>query len=136
MKRRNFLATMLAPASAPAIVRAESLMKIVVPPKDIFTFTVGGFTQHNGRVSDIRLHIADLDITELYPREVLVYDFKIIEDSPQLIKAHSKRAEAQLDWFVNRPAGLQAMRSEDVRPIYEAFMHERHPEHAKRFGIA
>lgn len=33
MNRRGFLGSMLAAASAPAIVRAENLMKIVVPPE-------------------------------------------------------------------------------------------------------
>lgn len=35
MNRRGFLGAMLAAAAAPAIVRAESLMKIVVPKKEI-----------------------------------------------------------------------------------------------------
>jgi hypothetical protein len=35
MKRRNFLAAMLGAATAPAIVRAESLMKIVAPKQKI-----------------------------------------------------------------------------------------------------
>ena len=35
MDRRGFLGVMLAAASAPAIVKAENLMKIVVPKKEI-----------------------------------------------------------------------------------------------------
>lgn len=35
--RRGFFGSMLAAAMAPAIVRAESLMKIYVPPQDIIT---------------------------------------------------------------------------------------------------
>lgn len=35
MDRRGFLGTMLALGAAPAIVRAESLMKIVVPKRDL-----------------------------------------------------------------------------------------------------
>lgn len=35
MKRRGFLKAMLGAAAAPAIVRAESLMKIVVPKREI-----------------------------------------------------------------------------------------------------
>lgn len=34
--RRSFLAGLLAAAAAPAIVRSESLMKLWVPPQDIF----------------------------------------------------------------------------------------------------
>lgn len=33
MNRRNFLGAMLAAASAPAVVKAENLMKIFVPPE-------------------------------------------------------------------------------------------------------
>lgn len=36
MDRRGFLKSMLAAAMAPAVVRAESLMKIYVPPQEIF----------------------------------------------------------------------------------------------------
>lgn len=38
MNRRFFLNGVIAVAAAPAIVRAESLMKIFVPPKEILTF--------------------------------------------------------------------------------------------------
>lgn len=37
--RRSFLAGMLAACSAPAIVRAESLMKIIVPSDEILLLT-------------------------------------------------------------------------------------------------
>jgi hypothetical protein len=39
MNRRGFLGAILAAASAPAIVRAESLMKIMVPKKEIITLS-------------------------------------------------------------------------------------------------
>jgi len=39
MNRRGFLAAMLAAGSAPAIVKAESLMKIVVPKREILRVT-------------------------------------------------------------------------------------------------
>jgi len=38
--RRGFLGAMLAAAMAPAIVRAESLMKIYVPPQEILLPTL------------------------------------------------------------------------------------------------
>lgn len=41
MNRRNFLGAMLAAASAPAFVKAENLMKIVVLKQEILTWPVG-----------------------------------------------------------------------------------------------
>ena len=41
--RRGFLGAMFAAAAAPAIVRAESLMKIYVPPQEILLPTSGIF---------------------------------------------------------------------------------------------
>ena len=41
MNRRNFFQAMLATATAPAIVRAESLMRIIAPPMDIIVPPMG-----------------------------------------------------------------------------------------------
>ncbi len=41
MNRRGFLASCLALSAAPAIVRAESLMKLWVPPQEIYQFLPG-----------------------------------------------------------------------------------------------
>lgn len=41
ISRRGFLGAILAGAAAPAIVRAESLMKIVTPKTEILTFPYG-----------------------------------------------------------------------------------------------
>ena len=53
MNRRGFLGAMFAAAAAPAFVRAESLMKIAVPKKEIeiachsWTFELGTCGSHN-----------------------------------------------------------------------------------------
>lgn len=44
MDRRNFLGAMLAACSAPAIVRAESLMQIVVPKQELILPSSSGFS--------------------------------------------------------------------------------------------
>ena len=53
MDRRNFLGAMLGAMAAPAIVRAESLMKIVVPKKEIIlprSFARGVATAQGGEL--------------------------------------------------------------------------------------
>lgn len=47
MNRRGFLATMLAAGAAPAIVRASSLMKLVVPSTEE-VIAINGFTSGLG----------------------------------------------------------------------------------------
>lgn len=42
MNRRSFLQTMLACAAAPAVVRAEALMKIVVPKQELLVANLWG----------------------------------------------------------------------------------------------
>jgi hypothetical protein len=49
MRRRSFLAGLLAGAAAPAIVRAESLMKLWVPPAPR-VITLGEFTRECNKV--------------------------------------------------------------------------------------
>ncbi len=56
MTRRGFLGAMLAAGSAPAFVRAESLMKIVVPKKEIIlppSFSRGVATAQGGELTKV-----------------------------------------------------------------------------------
>jgi hypothetical protein len=77
MNRRNFLAAMLGAAAAPAIVRAESLMKIVVPKQEIILFgprtpTLAGgelskaFIEKLHRNSRWGAYVGDMDINSMY----------------------------------------------------------------------
>jgi hypothetical protein len=51
MNRRGFLGAMLGAMAAPAVCKAENLMKIVVPKKDLIL-------------------LQDLNIAEIYPKEI------------------------------------------------------------------
>lgn len=87
MKRRNFLAAMLGAASAPAIVKAESLMKIVVPKQEIKLLNQNGI--FGG-------HIGDMDVNFMYDHIVQVYEDGIVLSESQLRKygfaTYKKRA--------------------------------------------
>lgn len=48
MNRRGFLESIIAAAAAPAIVRADSLMKIIVPPAPVYH--TGGIVLGSGRL--------------------------------------------------------------------------------------
>lgn len=50
--RRGFFGAMFAAAAAPAIVRAESLMKIYVPPQEIAYGTLGPYDINSYTYSD------------------------------------------------------------------------------------
>ena len=50
--RRGFLGAMFAAAAAPAIVRAESLMKIYVPPQELAYETLGPYDINSYTYSD------------------------------------------------------------------------------------
>jgi len=50
--RRGFLGAIFAAAAAPAIVRAESLMKIYVPPQEIVYETLGPYDINSYTYSD------------------------------------------------------------------------------------
>lgn len=77
--RRSFLAGILGAAAAPAIVKAESLMKIVVPRARLYTGEIGvidGFlvvvspTMSTSYAAREMLRIAQRDLLSMYSREV------------------------------------------------------------------
>jgi len=68
--RRGFLGAMFAAAAAPAIVRAESLMKIYVPPQEIAYETLGpydinSYTYRDGSTVLTRQQMIDQLLPEL-----------------------------------------------------------------------
>jgi hypothetical protein len=68
--RRGFLGSIFAAAAAPAIVRAESLMKIYVPPQEIAYETLGpydinSYTYRNGSTILTRQQIIEQMLPEL-----------------------------------------------------------------------
>ena len=94
MQRRSFLAGILAGATAPAIVRASSLMKIWVPPQEIvrlgdvaWDFGSGDFTtelwyrrRSNGDVEVIDWRVREVDGATEYARAMDEMLRKTIDD--------------------------------------------------------
>lgn len=78
MKRRAFLGSILAAGVAPAIVRADSLMRIIVP--SAFVLRPMKFAIHPGWPSP-----ATCDLTEASLEEVLIEISKFTESSSERI---------------------------------------------------
>jgi hypothetical protein len=89
MNRRGFLAAMLGAAAAPAIVRAESLMKIVVPKQEIIVLdyvklleaiapewnelAMQRFNERIARNARWGAHVGDMDISSMYLHSTPVF---------------------------------------------------------------
>ena len=81
MNRRGFLASCLIASAAPAIVRAESLMKLWVPPQEIWVQPIGALQpmQSVWISGDGEVWIGGVS-------EILVYDSALsIEEQRKLI---------------------------------------------------
>jgi hypothetical protein len=69
MNRRGFLGAMLGGMAAPAIVKAEHLMKIVAPKQEIILpFKL----RHQNSISGA--HILDMDINSIYDQPIQLYN--------------------------------------------------------------
>lgn len=64
MNRRNFLQAMLAAAAAPAICRAENLMKIYVPPQKIYSGTPADFLGFMDEFREVPEPLYDLGLND------------------------------------------------------------------------
>jgi hypothetical protein len=83
MNRRNFLGAILAAGSAPAIVKAESLMKIFVPKQEL---QIVGLDIYGCATRYKRANIGclDIDIADSYPKH-----FPLIRDQSHDYFPHS-----------------------------------------------
>ena len=78
MNRRDFLSTILITCSAPAIVRAESLMKIVVPSTAEVLAIGGGFTKAEREAFDRMLdafedsEVLSLPLSQAWKRSLFI----------------------------------------------------------------
>lgn len=81
MNRRGFLGTMLGVMAAPAVVKAENLMKIVVPKQEIILPVK--LRNQNGISGAF---IGDMDINCMYDPVVPVYDKEMIDRISRQIK--------------------------------------------------
>jgi hypothetical protein len=117
MKRRGFLGVMLGAMAAPAVVKAEHLMKIVVPKQEIILFGRPTPTQFGGELSKVYLdklhrnarygaHIGDMDINCMYDRVIPLYDKETLERVARNIKMLHDHHPTGYDYYeIMRVAG-------------------------------
>jgi len=115
MKRRGFLAAMLGAAAAPAIVKAENLMRIVVPKQEIvfpdyMAVYKEAFELTTERL-DIRIQMLDLDIADTYPDTL---KFGLMRDAEK-----AKRARER---FFEHPPGLISLPTHEVQKIHAEWL--------------
>ena len=90
ISRRGFLGAMLAAASAPAVVKAENLMKIFVPPeKKIITAPIIEVFIGRGLETPIW---TDCGISEIYP------DHGLDKRMPKGLIIRSAKGDRVFDW--------------------------------------
>lgn len=101
--RRNFLAGMLAAASAPAIVKAENMMKIFVPKQEIIipSFSRGAPTALGGSLTK-------------YPVNAVVYDQWLKDIINESIHSFTKsfNREEMMRWERSEREGILNQRGQ------------------------
>jgi hypothetical protein len=119
MNRRGFLGVLAGVIAAPAIVKAENLMRIIVPKREIimldeFTFSIFPKVNEDGytvtQSFNKKLKNNAVSGARLRPIHLGPYD----PNDPAVSIA--KR------WFHERPDGMQALPTAQVKKLHEAWL--------------
>lgn len=119
MNRRGFLGALAGVIAAPAIVKAENLMRIVVPKREIIMLDEFAFMTMP-KVAEDGIVVSEAFLKKLKNNAVSGARLRPMNLGPY--DPNDPAVSIAKRWFHERPAGMQALPTAQVKKLHEAWL--------------